>query len=174
MRKYKIIVGGRGGECYIHHINTNKKVSLLSEGVEDDQMETEDIAQILEVDFVTDSDEVYLGPYNDPEVYLIIVMDENENVVWESGNDHNFEDEEWEYKYTDVDVLIVEDYVKGQFFSYDIELEQDFDPSKLSALVTEIGERLEIITDLVYSGVELKDYKEIGDYWSKGISYYVN
>ena len=110
MRKYKIIVGGRGGECYIHHIDTNKKVSLLSEGVEDDKMETEQIAEVLEVDFVTDSDEVYLGPYNDPEVYLITVIDENGNIVWESSNDHKFEDEEWEYKYTDTDVLIVEDY----------------------------------------------------------------
>jgi hypothetical protein len=174
MRKYKIIVGGRGGECYIHHIDTNQKVSLLSEGVEDDKMESEQIAEVLEVDFVTDSDEVYLGPYNDPEVYLITVIDENDNVVWESDNNHKFSDEEWEYKYTDADVLIVEDYIKGQFYNYEIELEQDFDPTKLTAIVTEIGERLEVITDLAYSGVELKSYKEIGDYWSKGISYYIN
>ena len=174
MKKYKIIVGGRGGECYIHHIDTTKKVSLLSEDVEENQMETEDIAKILGVDFVTDSDEIYLGPYYDPEVYLITVLDENENVVWESDNEHQFPDEGWNYKYTDSDVLIVEDYVKGQFFTYDIELEQDFDPSKLAVMVTELAERIEVITDIIYNGVDLRDYKEYGDYWSKGISYYLN
>lgn len=174
MKKYKIIVGGRGGECYIHHIDTTKKVSLLSEDVEENQMETEDIAKILGVDFVTDSDEIYLGPYYDPEVYLITVLDENENVVWESDNEHQFPDEGWNYEYTDSDVLIVEDYVKGQFFTYDIELEQDFDPSKLAVMVTELAERIEVITDIIYNGVDLRDYKECGDYWSKGISYYLS
>jgi hypothetical protein len=174
MRKYKIIVGGRGGECYIHHIETNKKITLLSEGVEDDKMESGQVAEVLGLDFITDSDEVFLGPYNDPEVYLITVIDENENVVWESDNEHQFQDEEWDYKYTETDILIVEDYVKGQFYTYELELEQDFDPSKLTALVTELGERLEIITDLVYKGVELNSYKEFGNYWSKGITYYIN
>ena len=174
MRKYKIIVGGRGGECYIHHINTDTKISLISEHVEEDKLDTEQVADILDIDFVTDSDEVYIGPFNDPETYLITVIDENDNVVWESDNNHKFENEEWEFRYNDTDVLIVEDYIKGQFYTYELELEQDFESSKLIPIVTELGERLQIITDLVYNGVELNSYKEYGDYWSKGISYYLN
>jgi hypothetical protein len=47
-------------------------------------------------------------------------------------------------------------------------------PGPPAPIVTEIGERVEIITDLMYNEVELSSYKEFGDYWSKGITYYLN
>jgi hypothetical protein len=137
-------------------------------------MESTEVAEILGVDFVTDSDDIFLGPYNDPELYYITVYDENENVVWESSDKHEFEDIQMEFKFESDEVLIVEDYTKGQFYFYEIELEKDFNPSLLIPIVTEIGERVEIITDLIYNEVELSYYKEFGDYWSKGITYYLN
>jgi hypothetical protein len=174
MKKYRIIVGGKGAECYVHRVNTDKRARLIEGKVEEDKMESEQIAEILGVDFVTDSDDIFLGPYNDPELYYITVYDENENMVWESSDKDLFDDVQMEFKFDSDEVLIVEDYTKGQFYIYEIELEKDFDPSLLVPVVTEIGERVEIITDLVYNEVELSYYKEFGDYWSKGITYYLN
>ena len=174
MKKYRIIVSGKGAECYVHKVNTDKRVRLIEGKVEEDKMESEEIAEILGVDFVTDSDDIFLGPYNDPELYYITVYDENDSVVWESSDKYEFEDVQMEFKFESDEVLIVEDYTKGQFYIYEVELEKDFDPSLLVPIVTEIGERVEIITDLIYNEVELSNYKEFGDYWSKGITYYLN
>jgi hypothetical protein len=102
------------------------------------------------------------------------VYDESESMVWESPNNHEFDDVQMEFKFETDQVLIVEDYIKGQFYFYEIELEKDFDPTLLIPIVTEIGERVEIITDLMYNEVELSYYKEFGDYWSKGLTYYLN
>jgi hypothetical protein len=95
-------------------------------------------------------------------------------MIWESPNNHEFDDVQMEFKFETDQVLIVEDYIKGQFYTYEIELEKDFDPALLIPIATEIGERVEIITDLRYNEVELSYYKEFGDYWSKGITYYLN
>jgi hypothetical protein len=174
MKKYRIIVSGKGAECYVHRVNTDKRVRLIEGKVEEDKMESTEVAEILGIDFVTDSDDIFLGPYNDPELYYIIVYDENDSVVWESSDKHEFEDIQMEFKFESDEVLIVEDYIKGQFYFYEIELEKDFDSTLLVPIVTEIGERVEIITDLMYNEVELSSYKEFGDYWSKGITYYLN
>lgn len=174
MKKYRILIGGRGAECYIHRIDKEKRKVLFESKVEEDKMETEEIAELLGVHFVTDSDEIYLGPYYDSEAYQITVYDENENLVWESTEKHNFEDEQIEYMFEGEDVFVVEDYVKGIFYNYEIELENDFDPNKLTPIISEITDGIVIISDLMYSDVELKNFKEFGDYWSKGLSYYLN
>jgi hypothetical protein len=174
MRKYKITVSGKGAECYVHRVNTDKRVRLIEGKVEEDKMESSEVAEILGIDFITDSDDIFLGPYNDPKLYYITVYDENENVVWESDNKHKFDDVQMEFKFDTDEVLIVEDYTKGQFYIYEVELEKDFNPSLLVPIITEIGERVEIITDLMYNEVELSSYKEFGDYWSKGMTYYLN
>jgi hypothetical protein len=174
MRKYKITVSGKGAECYVHRVNTDKRVRLIEGKVEEDKMESSEVAEILGIDFITDSDDIFLGPYNDPKLYCITVYDENENVVWESDYKHKFDDVQMEFKFDTDEVLIVEDYTKGQFYIYEVELEKDFNPSLLVPIITEIGERVEIMTDLIYNEVELSSYKEFGDYWSKGITYYLN
>ena len=174
MRKYKITVSGRGAECYVHSISTENRKLLFEGKVEDDEMESEQIAEVLGVDYITDTDESFIGPYNNSEHFMVTVVDENDKKVWESPDNHEFKESQQEYKFDDDDVLIVEDYIKGEFYSYEIELEKDFDPSKLVPIITEIGNTVEIITNFMYNEVELSGYKEFGDYWSKGITYYLN
>ena len=101
-------------------------------------------------------------------------MDENENTVWESENDHEFDDYQLEYKFEDDQVLVVEDYSKGIFYEYELELEQDFDSKLLVPIATEIAEKIEIITGLLYDESDLSYYKEYGDYWSKGLTFHLN
>jgi preprotein translocase subunit SecA len=68
--------------------------------------------------------------------------------------------------------LIVEDTCKGQFFKCEFETKEDFDVSKLSPIITEVGEYVNIITGLRYDDkvLEVTDY---GDYWSKGFYFYL-
>jgi hypothetical protein len=174
MRKYKITVGGRGAECYVHSINTENRKLLFEGKVEYDEMESEQISEILNVESITDTDNVFVGPYNDPEHFMITVTDENEKKIWESSDKHEFKEIQEEYIFDDNDALVVEDYIKGEFYSYEVELEKDFDPTKLLPIITEIGNSVVIISDLIYNEVELKPYKNYGDYWSKGITYYLN
>jgi hypothetical protein len=105
---------------------------------------------------------------------MITVTDENEKKIWESSDKHEFKEIQEEYIFDDNDALVVEDYIKGEFYSYEVELEKDFDPTKLLPIITEIGNSVVIISDLIYNEVELKPYKNYGDYWSKGITYYLN
>jgi hypothetical protein len=173
MKKYKIIVGGKGAECYIHRVNSEKK-SILTEGkVEDDKMDFQEIGEVLGVDDALETDDIFLGPYNNPELYFITVVDENEKTIWESKPKHEFEDYQWEYKFDDDQVLVLEDYSKGIFYEYELELEKDFNSQLLIPIVTEIAERVEIITGFIYDEIDLSSYKEYGDYWSKGITYHL-
>lgn len=172
--KYRIVVSGRGGECYIHTLEEEQKIKLHESDVENDGCEPEVISEVLNKYDVFDTDNIYLGPYNDPENFIIQVYNENDDLIWESKNDHEFEDYDYQYLFETEKSLIVEDYSKGQFYEYELELDEEFDPKSLKPIVSEIGERVEIITDFTYNGTDLSFFKEYGDYWSKGITYYLN
>ena len=169
--KYRILVSGRGSECYVHKISPETKIILSERKIENNEMDAEEIAEVLGLHFVTDSDDIVLGPYNDPEDYLIKVLDENDKVIWESDNDHEFFDYQFNFLFEDETILTVDDYTKGLFYTYEVELEKDFDYKKLVPIVSEISGEISVITDLMYNDIDLRDYKEYGDYWSKGITY---
>ena len=169
--KYRILVSGKGSECYVHKISPETKAILLERKVENDEMDAEEIAEVLGLHFVTDSDDIVMGPYNDPENYFIQVLDENDKKIWESDNDHEFEDYQFNFLFEDETILTVDDYIKGTFFTYELELEKDFDHKKLIPIVSEISGEISLITDLMYEDIDLRDYKEFGDYWSKGLTY---
>jgi hypothetical protein len=169
--KYRILVSGRGSECYVHKISPETKIILSERKIENNEMDAEEIAEVLGLHFVTDSDDIVLGPYNDPEDYLIKVLDENDKVIWESGNDHEFFDYQFNFLFEDETILTVDDYTKGLFYTYELELEKDFDYKKLIPIVSEVSGEISVITDLMYEDIDLRDYKEYGDYWSKGITY---
>ena len=169
--KYRILVSGKGSECYVHKISPEIKSILLERKVENDEMDAEEIAEVLGIHFVTDSDDIVMGPYNDPENYFIQVLDENDKKIWESDNDHEFEDYQFNFLFEDETILTVDDYIKGTFFTYELELEKDFDHKKLIPIVSEISGEISLITDLMYEDIDLRDYKEFGDYWSKGLTY---
>lgn len=170
MKKYFIEVGGKGGECYIHKI-TDEQKELLKD-VESDSLEFDEISKILNLNDVFETDDIVLGVY--PSSTFITVKNENGDVIWESPNDFEYEENEWNYIFETDQCLIAEDYCKGHFFTYEIDLDEDFDYKKLKPVITEISERIEIITDLIYNNVDLSPFKEYGDYWSKGFTYYLN
>jgi len=180
--KYKITLGGRGSESYIHKLTDEQKKILIDEEVERDKMEYDRIMEVIGVPNFNDTDETYCGPYYDSDSNVVEVFDENDQKVWSS-----LDDKEWEFNWELVEELddwqtevvmednhlIIDNYVKGIFKEYFLEIEEPFDPKLISAKTTEVNERYDIITGLYYNGVEIEDY-EWGDYWDKGMYYYIS
>ena len=101
--KYKIVVGGRGSECYVHSINENQKLKLSECGIDGSYGEHETITEILDKEDIFDTDNIFLGPYNYPENYIIEVFNENNVKVWSSDTNHEFKDDEYESAMKQID-----------------------------------------------------------------------
>ena len=98
------------------------------------------------------------------------VTDESEDVIWKSDDEFDFEEYEDDYRYNDGRYLLIEDYIKGNFFNYILETDEDFNPELLSSKLIELLDgRSELITDIKYDGQEME--KEYGDTSSKGFTY---
>jgi hypothetical protein len=171
--KYQIILSGRGSESYVHQLSDSQYETFKEMDVENSNPDIDQLAEILEKNDVFETDNTFLGPYNDPENYIIEVFDENETLVWTSSIEHEFSDYEFECKFDNDKALIIEDYSKGQYFSYTVDCDE-FNPEKLKPVIVEVGERFEVITNLMYDDKDLNDTKEWLDYWSKGLYYYLN
>jgi hypothetical protein len=170
--KYTIEVSGKGGEAFIHKLTEEQYETLQDGGVEEDQMDTEQISEILGVDFL-ETDNIITGIYTGGENIQIIVKDESGEIVWESDDEFDFESWEDEYLFNDTTYLSAEDYQKGNFFNYVLETEEEFNPEMLTAVLVELLDGCsELITDIKYNEHEMiKDY---GDTRSKGFTYMLN
>ena len=173
MKKYKINVSGKGSETFVFPINEEQIQRLKEIDVEKSDIDFDEVGEILNVESISDTDISYIGAYSDPELFHIEVENENGAVIWESDTQFYPEDNVEEYLYDDENVLLVEDYQKGTFFTYELELEEEFNFELLNLIIKEIGERVEIVVGLTYNGNDIENFKDFGDTWSKGISYYL-
>ena len=171
--KYKIEITGRGVDCYVHKITEFQKNDLIDNEIEMNVDSIDDVANILSIDDVFDTDLVHTGFYNDSENYIITIRCVDENKTIELI-EYYFDDYEYTPLYRDDNYLIITDQVKGNILNYEIDIEDEFDIGKLKPVVLDLTENLDIITDFTYDGKDLTDNKEYGDYDSKGFSYYLN
>jgi len=187
--KYKIILGGRGADVWVHNLTEEQREQLEEGNVEGDEMDIDQIAEVLGLDHIDGTDEVYGGPYMGKTNFVIEVYDEEDKKIWDSYNGkETFTDEEakefWDFDYDLIEeydkheivadsenTLLVEDYQKGNWRQYEIETDS-FDPNKITPVVKEVGEMIEIITGLCYEGVELETVDWL-DTWSKGYYYHL-
>jgi hypothetical protein len=166
--KYKIEITGRGVDCYVHKITEEQRNNLIETNADS----IDDVADILSIDDVFDTDLVHTGFYNDSENYIIKVRYVDSNKTLELI-EYYFDDYDYISIYYDDNYLIISDQVKGNIFNYEIDIEGDFDIGKLKPIILDLCDNIEIITDFTYDGKELTDNKEYGDYDSKGFSYYL-
>jgi hypothetical protein len=168
--KYKINVGGKGAEVYIHELNEDQ-VEKLQE-LDLDSTSHDEIEDVLDGESLINSEIRYLGCYNQQDCWYITIINETGDLFAEIDNDSTIEPsddfDDYEVVYDDPNYLIAEDYVKGDFFSYNLELDEEFDINKLTSVVTEIGENITIITGLRYDGKLLEDKDYDSDFTSKG------
>jgi len=177
LKTYKVILGGRGAELCVHSINEEQKQNLKEMDVENDNVivDIDKLNEVLGVDSWDYSDEIYSGPYDDPSLYYITVLDEEENVVWQSEENFYMNESESEDDYNFIEKensLLIEHYVKGTFKEYTLTIEDKFDPEKLTPVIVEINETVSVIRDLKYDNEEM-EIDEYGDNWSKGTYFHI-
>jgi len=177
--KYKITLGGRGADIWVHRLNENQHKLLKESETSLNNMDLDEIAKMLDRDYVDDVEDVFLGVYDSGDI-VIQAFNEKDEMIFDSLSNENWGfDEDALMDYENYDsvfegddpTLFVESYSKGTFFEFELETEEEFDPSKLSPIILEVGERFEMITGLAYKGEELE--KEIGDYWGKGYYFHL-
>ena len=173
MSKFTISLGGRGSEVSVHNITEEQKEKL--EHLNLDECAMEDVSHILNFDdelSLIESDEIYIGAY--PEHSQITVFDDNNEIIFNEDIEKLiFEEMISDYTqgkeiYQPLK-LYVNDYIKGTFFTLDIDGTELFDIKKLELTYTDI-EGMDIITSFKYNGIE----SEFGDYWSKGLTYFLS
>lgn len=163
-----IEVWGKGSEAFLHKITEEQYETLLDSGLEDDQMDQDEISQVLNLDFFLDTDDIVTGIYHDS--FILKAFDENKKLIWQS-DDFEFSEYKEKYLYNDDYYLMISEYQKGNFFNLTLQIEStDFNPDLLIAETTELLDGVEdLITDLYYEGVLLA--KELGDTRSNGFVY---
>lgn len=172
MSKFTISLHGRGAEINVHNITEEQREKL--EHLDLDNCILEDVADILEFDDefgLIESDEIYIGAY--PEHCRITVFDESQEIVYtdevENLTFNELISESTSYKEVyQKNKLYVNDYIKGTFFELVVE-DDSFDPKNLEMHFTDI-EGSEMVTSIKYKNSEL----DFGDYWSKGIVYFLS
>lgn len=174
--KYKIEVSGRGCEAFIFKLTSEQKQRLWDLDVESGNVSYEEICEILNVEDYFSTDDTLMGIHpgsNHGEYLWMKVLDEQENIIWESDEDFNFEVVENRYEFNDGEYLLIEDYLKGHFWNFYLETEDEFNPKMLSCIVVELLDGLsEQITNIKYNDQDLE--KEYVDTSSKGYTYYLS
>lgn len=171
MSKFTISIGGRGCEIYVRNISEDQREKL--EHLNLSECALDDVSSILEIDTfdLVSSDEIYVGAYSENSV--VTVEDERGDIIFEKDIDilHISESLSDIYSVKDIyqeNKIYIKDDVKGRFFQ--LEYEGDgFDPKKLELHFTNI-EGNEVISKFIYDGLEC----ELGDYWSKGITFFLS
>jgi len=172
--KYKIEVSGRGGESFIFRLTEEQREKFSDADVESGNMSYEEICEVLGVEDYFSCNEQIMGLYNGKnhgEHLLVEVFDEHDNPIWSSTEELDFQEVEESYECNDGNFLLIEDYQKGLFWRYELELEEEFNSDLLSIKIVELLDGMsELITDIKYNGQSI-DYKDYGDTSSKGYNY---
>jgi hypothetical protein len=172
MSKFTISIGGRGSEVCVHTIDSDQREKL--EHLNLQECALQDVSGILEMDEMdlVSAEEIYVGAYS--EHSLVTIEDEKGDIIFEEGIENLELQELLSENSTSRSIyqnqkLYVNDYIKGRFFELVVEDSKPFDIKKLELEYSDI-EGLELITKFKYKGQE----SEIGDYWSKGITFFLS
>lgn len=171
--KYTISVSGRGADASLYPITEEQAKELKLMGIEEDVMSIEEIADYLGVDEIySSSDHCVTGAYWG-EHHIAVTNDGTGEEIWNSDSGEMDETEWMDGGIEGTSYLVVEDYCKGEFFTFRLETEEEFDPLKLKPVIREVAEVREIISGMIYDGVDISESMEFSNYWSKGFYYII-
>jgi hypothetical protein len=173
MPKFTIDIHGRGSEINAHNISSEQKEKLNHLNL--DECILEDVADILEFDdtfSLIESDEIYIGAHPENS-RLTVTQQDNETEVFSDEINSLIFSETISNKTSTTEIyqknkLYVNDNIKGTFFTLEFEGEK-FEPEFLEIHFTEV-EGVELVSSFKYKGEECT----FGDYWSKGIVYFLS
>jgi hypothetical protein len=165
--KYRITIGGRGAEVITHKITKEQHNIFIEGNVDEDLMSHDEINDVLGLEYLFDDTELrYMGAY--PESLYLQVKDENDEVIFTQETidyDKIISDEVY---CDDNHYLFMQDYSKGEFWVYEIEIEEEFDKDKLILELTDVGCIVDLVTGISYDGNKFEDVRDYGDTSSKG------
>lgn len=161
MKKYTINVYGYGCEITMGRLS-EEQYKLISEADEDDLY---DVIYLDEFGHWAEVDDIYHN-FAASTTSTLTVEDEDGNEVYKLDLEDNYDQDIVEYvdKYfpaEEANCLVCCSHEKGNFFSTEIEIEEDFDPSKLKIIIHEdLGLHNcytygDLIGEITYNGEEL-------------------
>lgn len=163
MKKVTIELSGHGEDCFIHELNDKQFEKFEDKEVEDGEMTLSQVLKVLKKNSHTETENSVFGP--NPDSISLYIKDENGSTLFEY-------EENWEFQsvqneegilFDEPNLLYISESLKGTFYSFTLELENEFDISKLNPIITEVGESLEVITGLVYDGIKLEPFEKMTD-----------
>jgi len=166
--KLRIEIHGRGAEFALYELNPETKETLFESGVESGDMETDEICESLQTEYLFADKDTIFGLYDGE--YQVFVYDENDELVWES-EESGLDNIEFDEDDSKGEFLLVEDYQKGHFFTSYVETDT-FDPELLSCVNREYIGQYSSIVKFKY------DDEELSTNWidtsSKGFNFYLS
>jgi hypothetical protein len=166
--KFRIEIHGRGAEFALYELNPENKETLFESGVESGDIETDEICQLLNIEYLFADKDTIFGLYDGE--YQVFVYDENDELVWES-EESGLDNTEFDEDDSEGEFLLVEDYQKGHFFTAYVETDT-FDPELLSCVNREYIQQYSSIVKFKY------DDEELSTNWidtsSKGLNFYLS
>ena len=182
MSKYKISIEGYGAEITIGSVTEEEKAILNNDEKDLVEIVNEDLEEICGW---SEIDDQFHG-WGATDVFTITVEDEEGKVIYEIDNDDMYKHDTDEFELFDFEcpeideeqeLLMCVSSEKGTFFLGDIEVDGEFDITKLRITIAsdiEVGENYfgEIITGVYYDGEEIDSYG--GDTIGKSFDVYKN
>lgn len=166
--KYTVRISGYGSELTIGAVTEEEKAILSNPDKELIDIVNEDLE---EVSFWAEIDDQF-HCFGATSPYTITIEDENGNELYELTEENiydydtdDFELVESEFPEIDVtqDLLICYSSEKGSFFEADIDIDGEFDITKLKIVISDVEVAAffyfgEIISNVLYDGEELDNY----------------
>jgi hypothetical protein len=174
MKKFTIDLSGHGQDIFIHEINDKQFEKFEDKEVEDGEMTLSQVLKVLKKNSHTETETTLFGP--NPDNIALYIKDENGSTLFAYEENCEFQSVKNEdgVLFDEPNLLFISESLKGIFYSFTLELENEFDITKLNPILTEVGESTELITGLIYDGKKLKaDTKLIDMEGEGGYNFYL-
>jgi len=182
MKKYRIVIDGTGGELTIGNVSDEEKEILSNPDKDLIELVNEDLEEICSWSEIDDQ----IHRFGVTESFTLTIYDEEDNELYKLDDSDNtkydtddFEMFEFEYPEIneDADILLCYSTEKGRFFDGYIEVDGDFDITKLKIKISsdiEVGDFYygDIMEGVYYNGEEVDNFG--GDTNGKSFDVYKN
>lgn len=145
--RYTVKLGGLGLKFKLIEIDKDQYNFLKKSDVEKDKLSIEEVSKYLNINF-NDLDSNFGVSWGNH--YIKVFKDDIE--LWHSDYDEDVEfQDEWinldpNFNYS----LLIEDNKEDDFYSFNLDIFDDFDPNNFIRVTKEFGNSKDIITDLKY------------------------
>jgi hypothetical protein len=176
---YTITISGQGRECRLHLLTDNQWQFLDERGIDYQSMTFTELTNYLDVVY-DEGEKDITGTYANAPHSNVIVRDSDGEVVYDSSQIEAEAFEKFIFNSphwigTDIDDkkwVCIGLNIRGEFMEFTVENEV-FDLTKFNLEVTNIGDRIELITGAYYDGSKLSP-NWVDNYKEQGFQFFLN